>query len=69
MGCIEYLYNSLEDKVDKSACATSYQVGWIDYISLVRNSGNIKYETQKTLQSKSESKIHRPRQTHRPTES
>ena len=25
------LVNSLEDKVDKNAVATSYQVGWIDY--------------------------------------
>ena len=31
MGCIEYQYNSLEDKVYKSAVATSYQLGWIDY--------------------------------------
>ena len=31
VGCGEYQYNSLEDKVDKSAVATSYQVGWIDY--------------------------------------
>ena len=31
VGCIEYYYNSLEDKVDKSAVATSYQVGWINY--------------------------------------
>ena len=31
VGCIEYQYNSLESKVDKSAVATSYQVGWIDY--------------------------------------
>ena len=27
VGCIKYLYNSLESKVDKSAVATSYQVG------------------------------------------
>ena len=31
VGCVEYYYNSLEDKVDKSAVATSYQVDWIDY--------------------------------------
>ena len=31
VGCIEYQYNSLEDKVDKSAVATSYRVGWINY--------------------------------------
>ena len=31
VGFIEYQYNSPEDKVDKSAVATSYQVGWIDY--------------------------------------
>ena len=31
VGCIEYYYSSLEGKVDKSAVATSYQVGWIDY--------------------------------------
>ena len=31
LGCIEYWYNSLEDKIDKRAVATPYQVGWIDY--------------------------------------
>ena len=31
MGCIEYYHKSFEDNVDKSAAATSYQVGWIDY--------------------------------------
>ena len=31
MGCTEYYYNNLEDKVDESAVATSYQVGWIYY--------------------------------------
>ena len=30
-GCIKCQYNSLDDKVDKSAVATSYQVDWIDY--------------------------------------
>ena len=29
--CIKYYHNSLEDKVDKSAVATSYQVDWIGY--------------------------------------
>ena len=50
VGCIEYQYKSFEDKVDKSAVATSYQVGWIDNTlrtSLVRNSDNTKYKTQK----------------------
>ena len=28
---VSNISNSLEDKVDKSAVATSYQVGWIDY--------------------------------------
>ena len=31
VGCIEYKQKSLEDNVDKSAVATTYQVGWIDY--------------------------------------
>ena len=31
VGCIEYWNNSFEDKVDKSAVTTSYQVGWVDY--------------------------------------
>ena len=31
VGCIEYQYNSLEDKDDKSAIARFYQVGWTDY--------------------------------------
>ena len=31
VGCIKYYCNSLEDKIEKSAVATSYQVAWIDY--------------------------------------
>ena len=31
VACIKYHYNSLEDKVDKSTVATSYQLGQIDY--------------------------------------
>ena len=31
VGCVEYWYNSLEFKVDKTAVATSYEVRWIDY--------------------------------------
>ena len=43
VGCI-----TLENKVDKSAVATSYQVGWIhSKTSLVGNSDNINYKTQK----------------------
>ena len=30
MGCIKYQYNSLEEKVEKIAVATSYEAGWID---------------------------------------
>ena len=31
VGCTKYQHNSLEDKVEKIAVATSYEVGWIDY--------------------------------------
>ena len=32
VGCVEYYYNcNLEVKVERSAVATFYQVGWIDY--------------------------------------
>ena len=30
MGCIEYQYNSLEEKVEKIEVATSCEAGWID---------------------------------------
>ena len=31
VGCTKYQHNSLEEKVEKIAVATSYEVGWIDY--------------------------------------
>ena len=61
--CIEYYYKSLEDKADKSAVATSYQVGWIDYALqniLGQKFRQNKMQNVKTLQWKSESEIHRP---------
>ena len=30
VGCIKYQHNSLEEKVEKIAVATSYEAGWID---------------------------------------
>ena len=63
VGCIEYYYNSFEAKVDKSAVATSYQVGWIDYTLqniLGQKFWQYKIQIAKTLQWKYKSEIHRP---------
>ena len=61
--CIKYSYSSLEDKVDKSAVTTSYQVGWIDYALrdiLAQKFWQYKIKNAKTLQWKSKSEIHKP---------
>ena len=55
-----------------SAVATSYQVGWIDMhfkTSLVRNSDNIKYKTQKPCNENQSLKSTDLRQTQRLIES
>ena len=63
MGCIEYYNNSFEDKVDKSAVAASYQVGWIDYAPqdiLGQKFWQYKIQNAKNLQWKCKSEIHTP---------
>ena len=63
MGCIKYQYNSLEEKVEKIAVATSYEAGWIDdTLQDIHGQKIWQYIIQnaKTLQWKSDSEIHRP---------
>ena len=63
MGCIKYQYNSLEDKVEKIAVATSYEVGWIDYTLqdiLDQKFWQYNIQNAKALQWKSNSEIHWP---------
>ena len=64
VGCIEYWYNSLEAKVDKSTVATFNPVGWIDYTPqniLGQKFWQYKIQNAKTLQWKSNSEIYRPK--------
>ena len=63
MGCIEYWYNSLEEKVDKSAVTTSYQVGWVDYTLqdiFGQKFRQYKIQNAKNMKRKSKSEIHIP---------
>ena len=74
VGCIVNYYNSLANKVDKSAVATSYKVVWIDFtfqnmVGQKFSQYNIKYETQKPSNENPTLKYTDTRQTKRFIES
>ena len=74
VGCIVNYYNSLANKVDRSAVATSCQVVWIDFtlqniVGQKFSQYNIKYETQKPFNENPTLKYTDTRQTKRFIES